>query len=148
MGFSLYYRSTRPVSAGEAAALRRAADAAIQGRSWLSCEPVKFYADLDDGRLLGSSKPNFQPHPGDAASATQSGLPDGDVASLIAVLCRLSRDHGVDWQFSHDYDPGPIGFVRKGVCDARLEAQIQALGDVAAMLNSELDERDEEPFGA
>jgi hypothetical protein len=84
--------------------------------------------------LFGGSKPNFQPHPDDVASAAEEGLPDGTVLDLIDVLCQLSREHGVDWQFSHDYDLGPIGFIRGGVCDGRLREQVEAFADLGAFL--------------
>jgi hypothetical protein len=141
MGFTIYYRSTQPVSPAEAEAVREAASAASAGRSWLGCEPVCFFGDPDDGHLLGGSKPNFMPHPDDAASAARSGLPDGTTRDLVEILCLLSREHGIDWALSHDHDPGPIGFIRAGVCDDDALAQIEAfaaLGDVLA----ELDEGD------
>src|SRR5687768_15192916 len=105
MGFSVYYRSTRPVAPSEADAIREAARAACVGRTWLSCEPVHFFPDPDDGHLLGGSKPNFFPHPDDTAAAGRAALPDGSVRDVLDVLCRLSRDHGVDWTLSHDHDP-------------------------------------------
>src|SRR5262249_55843343 len=115
MGFAIYYRSTRRVSPARANAIQEAAARLIEGRTCLSCEPVGFFADQEDGRLLGGSKPNFLPHPDDAAAAARESLTDGTVRDVIEVLCQLSRDHGVDWELSHDYDPGPIGFIRGGV---------------------------------
>ena len=136
MGFSIYYRSTQPVSPEEAAAIRRAADQASEGRTWLSCEPVHFFVEEpeDDGRLFGGSKPNFSPHSDDVASAASEGLPDGEVRDLFAVLCRLSRDHGIDWEISHDHEPGPVGYIRDGVCDARLRGLSEALADLAGII--------------
>ena len=68
MGFSIHYRSTRPVGDAEADAIRQAAGEANAGRTWLSCEPVHFFAESEDGCLVGGSKPNFLPHPDDAAA--------------------------------------------------------------------------------
>jgi hypothetical protein len=132
MGFSIYYRSTRPVSPEESAAIRGAADLAYQGRTWLSCEPVHFFEQEpeDGGRLSGGSKLNFSPYPDDAAAALE-GLPDGDVRSLFEVLCQLSRDHGIDWEIGHDHEPGPVGYIRDGVCDPGLARRAQALADLA-----------------
>jgi hypothetical protein len=132
MGFSVYYRSTRPVSPKEAAAIREAADRETAGRSWLSCEPAHFFANEpgDEGRLFGASKPNFTPHPDDAASAARSGLPDGDVPALLEILAGLSRDHGVDWEIGHDAEPEPVGFIRGGTLDPRLEGLAETLADV------------------
>jgi hypothetical protein len=103
---------------------------------------VGFFQNLSDGRLFGGSKPNFQPHPDDAAAAAREGLPDGNLRDLLEVLCQLSRDHAVDWEFSHDYDPGPIGFIRGGVCETRLRHQVEAfadLGDVLTDVRAESD---------
>ena len=134
MGFTIYYRSTRRLSPARAKAVRRATDTLTAGRTWLSCEPVGFFPDQKDGRLFGGSKPNFQPHPDDVAAAAREGLPDGTVRDMIEVLCTLSRDFGVDWEFSHDHDPGPIGFIRGGVCEQRLREQVEAFGDLGGIL--------------
>jgi hypothetical protein len=97
---------------------------------------VNFFDGHQKGHLFGGSKPSLQrPAPENAASAARQGLPDGTVRDLVEVLCALSRDHGVDWEFSHDYDAGPIGFIRRGVCDHRLRSQIEAFADVGAMLS-------------
>jgi hypothetical protein len=136
MGFTVYYRSTRPVAPAEAEVIRRAAGEANAGRSWLGCEPVHFFPGDDGGHLLGGSKPNFQPHPGDAAAAARSGLPDGTTRDMLDILCRLSRDHGIDWALSHDHDTD-VGYIRAGVCDEGALAQIEAfavMGDVLGEL--------------
>jgi hypothetical protein len=135
MGFAIYYRSTRPVSRGQADAIRSAAERLSEGRTWLSCEPVCFFPDTTDGTLFGGSKPNFQSNPEDVAAAAREGLPDGTVRDLLDVLCRLSKAHGVDWEFHHDYDPEPIGFVRNGVADANLAQQVEGFADVGDILN-------------
>ena len=133
MGFAVYYRSTRPVAQAEGDAIRAAARAANEGRTWLGCEPVHF-ANTEDGHLLGGSKPNFMPHPDDAAAAAREGLPDGTTRDMIDILCRLSRDHGVDWEISHDDSGGPIGYIRGGVCDADALARIEAFDDLGDIL--------------
>jgi hypothetical protein len=53
---------------------------------------------------------------------------------MVEILCQLSRDHGVDWEFHHDYDPGPIGFIRRGVCEPRLLDQVEAFADLGDIL--------------
>mgnify|MGYP001029230339 CR=1 FL=1 len=138
MGFTVYYRSTRTVTPAESDAVRQAARAANAGRTWLGCEPVHFFPD-HDGHLTGGSKPNFTPHPDDAASAARSGLPDGTTRDLLDVLCQLGRAHGIDWALSHDHDPD-IGEIRGGVCDESVLAQIEAfvaLGEVLGELGLE-----------
>src|SRR2546426_11760610 len=129
MGFKIYYRSTRPVAPTEADAIRQAARAANEGRTWLGCEPVHF-SPSDDGYLLGGSKPNFQPHPDDAAAAAREGLPDGTPRDMLDILCRLSRDHDVDWEISHDHSDGPVGYIRGGVCDDEVLLQVHALANL------------------
>lgn len=142
MGFTISYRSTRPVTPAEAEEIRRANRAAIQGRTWLSCEPVLFSLDEEE-RLRGSSKPNFRPHPDDVASAAREGLPDGTARDMLDVLCRLSRDHGIDWEIRHDYSDGPVGFIQDGECDADVLAQIETFAELA----EELGNLSEEEFG-
>lgn len=137
MGFSIRYRSTRPVSPAEVEAINRAAEDACQGHTWLSCEPpVGFSIEDDDGHLLGFSKPNFHPHPDDVASAASEGLPDGTARDLLDVLCLLSREYGIDWEISHDYNDGPIGYIQAGECDADVQTQVEAFADVAEYLGS------------
>jgi hypothetical protein len=142
MGFTVYYRSARPVRAAEADAIRRAARRANAGRTWLGCEPVHFFEGAEDGHLLGGSKPNFLPHPDDAAAAGREGLPDGTTRDLLDILCQLSREYGVDWALSHDYEPA-LGFIRGGVCDDAAREQIDALADLGDVLGElELGEED------
>jgi hypothetical protein len=143
MGFTIYYRSTRPVSPAEAAAIERAAANACRGRTWLHCEPVHFFSGNEGGHLLGGSKPNFRPHPDDAASAARRGLPDGSARDMLDVLCRLSRDHGIDWEISHDHSDGPVGFIRAEECDGDVLVQVEAFADLADYLG----ELSEEEFG-
>lgn len=133
MGFTVCYCSMRPVTPAEADALRQAARVACEGRTWLGCEPVCFFAGDDDGHLFGGSKPNFRPHPDDVAAAAREGLPDGTTRDMLDVLCRLSREHTVDWALSHDHDPA-IGFIHAGVCDDQALAQIEAFATLGDLL--------------
>lgn len=142
MGFAIYYRSTRTVSPTEATAISQAAEDACRGLAWLKCEPVHFSYGAD-GHLFGGSKPNFHPDPDDVASAAREGLPHGDVRDMLDVLCRLSGDHGFDWEISHDHSSGPIGLIRGGECDGDVLSQIEAFADVADYLGS----LSEEEFG-
>ena len=144
MGFAVYYRSTRSVAPTQAEAIERAADDLCRGRTWLECEPIRFYAGQPDGHLFGGSKPNFQPHPDDDVAAAREGLPDGTMRDLLNVLCQLSREHGVDWEISHDHSGGPIGHIRTGVCDPEVLSQINALADLGNILAGELDGLEDE----
>ena len=140
MGFTVTYRTTKPVSPETAKAIEAAADQACQGRTWLSCEPICFFSRDVDGTLWGGSKPNFQPHPDDVAEAASEDLPDGTIRDVLDILCRLSQDHGVDWSIGHDHDP-QIGFIRGGLCDDTVLAQIEAFADLSDMLGEmDLDE--------
>ena len=138
MGFTPYCRSTRPVAPAEANAVERDANAACGGRTWLSCEPIKFYPGGDNGHLVGGSKPNLQPHPDDAAAAARSSLPDGTTRDLIDILCQLSSKHGVDWQFSHDAGPGSIGYIRSGVCDDDVLVQAEIFAELGDLIAGEM----------
>jgi hypothetical protein len=129
MGFTIYYTSTRSITPQEAEAIRMAVQKECEGRSWFSCEPPGFFPDLQDGRLIGGSKPNFRPHPDDKRAAESCGLPDGSLGDLLDILALLSREYAVDWELAHDY--GPIGFIRVGIVDPRALAQIEAISAVA-----------------
>jgi hypothetical protein len=96
VGFTVYYRSTRPLEPSQAEAIDRSAAELYRGRTWLHCEPVSFFPGPADGHLVGGSKPNFLPHPADAESASRSGSSDGTARDMLDVLSRLSRDHGLD----------------------------------------------------
>jgi hypothetical protein len=135
MGFAVNYRSVNPVSPAEADIIARATEAAIQGRTWLSCEPVHFLVE-PSGHLWGFSKPNFMPHPDDAASAASEGLPDGTLRDLVEILCKLSIEYGVEWEISHDDAPGPIGFIRGGVADEQMLEIIESLADLGDVLSA------------
>lgn len=131
MGFSISYRTTRNVSPAEAAKIRAAASELIQGYTWLSCEPVLFSRDLEAGRLIGFSKPNFSPHEDDIASAMSERLPDGTVNEMLDILCELSRQFHVDFEFEHDHSDGPFGYIRDGECEEELREVIAAFGNLA-----------------
>jgi hypothetical protein len=105
------------------------------GRTWLSCEPPWLFNN--DGALMGISKPNFSPHPDDVASARSEGLPDGTLIDLLDILCELSRDFDVEWEISHDYSEGPIGYIRNGVCDDEVRTQCTAFNDLADELGGQ-----------
>jgi hypothetical protein len=73
------------------------------------------------------------PHPDDAAAAAHSDLPDGTTRDMLDVLCRLSREHGVDWGIEHDESDGPIGYIRGDICDDEVLRKIESfdeLGDI------------------
>lgn len=129
MGFAIGYDTTEAVSREVARRIIARAAQMAEGRTWLSCEPIILEQDAA-GRVGGSSKPNFMPHPDDVASARAEGLPDGTVNDLLEILCALSTQFGVDWEISHDY--GFVGFIREGICDPDVKTQCNAFNDLAA----------------
>ncbi|MBN1911152.1 MAG: hypothetical protein JW818_15505 [Pirellulales bacterium] len=137
MSFTIYYQSTKPVPADLHEAIDHDVERLCHGRSWLSCEPIGF--SEYHPYLSGGVKPNFTPHPEDIAAAKAESLPDGTLLDAIDILVELSKTYGIDWEFSHDYDPGPIGHIRGGVADPDLLRQLEALGEFTEFLSDEMD---------
>lgn len=135
MGFSIGYTLTESVSPDTEAEILKTTASLRTGRTWLGCEPP--FLRNHDGVLAGSSKPNFMPHPQDVASAEASGLPDGTLNDLLEVLCELSRRFNVDWEISHDYSDGALGYIRGGEVDEDVRIQCEAFSDLAADLGME-----------
>ena len=140
MGFTIYYRSTNPVTEHTRRQVDEATDRLCAGHSWMSCEPVWFFHSADgDQYLEGGSKPNFSLDTDDIDDAEAAGFRDGTIEDVVQVLCELSRTFGIDWVFSHDHDPGPIGFVRDGRPDAELYHQIEMIAALAEAMVGRLD---------
>jgi hypothetical protein len=144
MGFEIHYRSTRPITRTEAAAIERATKKLVRGRTWLSCEPV-ILAHEEDGHLGGGSKPNFEPHPDDAAAAAEEGLPDGTTQDLLDILCELSREYRIDWEISHDYSGGQVGHIRNAKCDGQVRNMIRTFANFGGLLGEYLPEFESAP---
>ena len=94
----------------------------------------KFFSGDDDGHVMGGSKPNFTPHPDDAAEVESEGLPDGTIKDALDVLCQLSSNCDIDWEISHDYSDGPIGWIRSGQADRAVLNQIEEFGSLGDVL--------------
>jgi hypothetical protein len=133
LGFSVSYRSTKPIEPSKAARIRAAIDKAVHGRTWLTSEPA-WVTQQDDGHLIGASKPNFQPHPDDVAAAKIEDGPDGTIADVVQILCDVSQAEGIDWELRHDHSDGPIGFIRNGIADAHVLIEIESIADVCQVL--------------
>lgn len=128
MGFAISYQTADSLPPQVIRNVTAAAERMAKRHTWLSCEPLILHDE--GGCLSGSSKPMFGPRPpGDVESAKQEGLPDGTLSDLIEILCELSSAFGVDWEISHDYSDGPIGYIRGGECDAEVTKQCEALND-------------------
>ena len=132
MSFTIYYTSSRSLTPEEAKAIKSAAKRECQTRSWLSCEPINFFPDLQDGMLIGGSKPNLKPHRDDTRAAEDSRLPDGGLQDFLYILARLSQEHSVAWELMHDF--GPIGTIRGGTVDPKVLGQIEAIGGIGGLL--------------
>ncbi len=139
MGFTVYYRSTRPVSAAESDVIDEAAGRLCDDRDSFGWEEVSFDLECADAYLWGGSKPHPGRHPDDAASAAGEGLAQRRTRDLLDVLCQLSRDHRVDWEISHDFSDGPVGSIRSGVADVEVVAEIErALTEIETVRRSRL----------
>lgn len=135
MGFTVAYQSTEIISLAVQREILNATRDLSKGRTWLSCEPPCLVNN--NGTLFGFSKPVFFPHPDDEASAKSEGLPDGTLNDVLEVLCELSRRFDVDWEVSHDHSDGPLGYIRKGVCDDNVRMECETLTDLANELGGE-----------
>ena len=49
------------------------------------------------------------------------------IRDLIDALCQISREHQIDWEIGHDYHDGPVGYIRSGLADDKLVAEIDRL---------------------
>ncbi len=136
MGFSIRYCSTETMHPAQAYAIKQHCEQLIGGFLWHSCEPVVLQQQ-SDGYLTGHSKPNFYPAELDTDTARLDGIPDGTVLTLAEVLCVLSRDHGVDWEIGHDYEPEPIGRISDGVANEDLMEQLATVGSMGDLLDFE-----------
>lgn len=136
MGFTVYYSSVKQVDASTEALLRKESERLSVGKTWLSCEPVSFFARDDDGRMTGGSKPNFIPDPLDRADAEQEDLPDGTISNVLEHLAIMSRSHGIDWELSHEHYPGPIGYIRDGEIEPALVEHIDQIAEAVVATQS------------
>jgi hypothetical protein len=53
---------------------------------------------------------------------------------MLDVLCKLSLDHDIEWEISHDHSGGPIGYIRDGICDKQVRDQVEAFADLDDIL--------------
>ncbi len=135
MGVCIYYRSCEPLHPAAAYDINQHVDRLLERYTWNSCEPV-LLRHFPDGHLGGASKPNFDEDEF-RFDEEMGGLPDGNVMTLVEVLCELSRDHEVDWDIGDDYSPKPIGCIRNGVADLDLMEQLETLDLIGDLLESE-----------
>jgi hypothetical protein len=141
MGFSIHYRSTESMHPAQAFEIKQHAERLIHRYMWVSCEPVSLQQNTD-GYLAGQSKPNFFPAEAEGAGPDLEGLCDGTVMTLAEVLCVLSREHGIDWDIGHDYEPDPIGRISNGVANNDLMEQLETLGSIGDLLDEMVEDED------
>jgi hypothetical protein len=128
MGCEVSYCSTRPVTPEEAEAIDESASRLCENPDWVRCEPIIFVSCIDGhtgGPLSGSSKLSFKPF--EELASPDLEMYDATIHDLLNALCELSREHKVDWEISHEYSDGPVGYIRTGVADDKLVAEIDRL---------------------
>ncbi len=131
MEFTVYYTSTKPVPTGLRTKIEETVESLNNGHSWLSCEPVGFFSEDDEGRWIGGSKPIFdEVYEDDIAFGEKSGLPHGNLDAVVEILSKISSQYRVNWEFSHDYSDGPIGTIQDGRCDDELTQALSELSDI------------------
>ena len=139
MGTSIVYRSVEPIASGRKDEVAEFAETLVVNYVWVSCEPVSFYDECDDGRLVGSSKLVFDPSLEEIEALSTESLPDGTIADVLNVLSQISTRFKVDWEVSHDYDETPIGYIRNGQIDADLNRAIMAFSQIEGMISEVMD---------
>ncbi|MCI0640551.1 MAG: hypothetical protein L0Y72_06410 [Gemmataceae bacterium] len=130
MGYTLSYRSCNSVSPEQEAAIRQAADAINQGRTWT----LAFEKDERDGHLLCAMKSAEVPDGTRAAGEARKWPGPYEAKCLLDALCTISHDCKVDWEIRDTYCLRPIGLIRDGVCHADKEAQEEAARNMAEVL--------------
>jgi hypothetical protein len=143
MAFSIHYRSSETMHPARAYEIKQHAERLVEGFVWFSCQPV-LLQQTTDGYLGGHSKPNFFPAESDPGAPHADGLPDGTIVTLAELLCVLSREHGVNWDVGHDYEPEPIGRICDGIADPELIEQLETFGSMGDLLDDMMGEWDDD----
>lgn len=126
--YDISYRSTRAATAAEAEAIDQAATRLCEDPDWVGCEEISFYECFDayaEGHLSGCSKLSLKPQQEYAIPGVETRIVT--IRDLIDALCQISRDHQIDWEIGHDYHDGPVGYIRSGLADDKLVAEIDRL---------------------
>ena len=132
MGLSIHYRSVQPMHPALAFELKKRAVELNELYEWGCCEEVTLNQQTD-GLLQGSSATSFVADP-EELDEHESIESAGDMATLVDVLCELSRCHEVDWEIRHDYEPDVIGFIREGVADLAVIEELETIRTIGEML--------------
>jgi hypothetical protein len=128
MGCEVNYRSMRAVTAAEAEAIDQTAARLCENPEWVGCEGIGFYGCIDgyrEGQLKGGSKFSFRLLEGEVIPGVETRI--ATIRDLLDSLCQISREHQVDWEIGHEYHDGPVGYIRSGVAEDKLVAEIDRL---------------------
>jgi hypothetical protein len=129
MGYTLTFRTCQRPTREQEAAVRLAADAFNQGRTWV----LTVRRDERDGHLTCSMEPIDPPGGGPARGGTPGWPGAYEAQCLLEGMCGISRDCKMDWEIHDPYGLRPIGTIRGGDCHSDPEAQSEAtrnMGDV------------------
>ncbi|MGB7346445.1 MAG: hypothetical protein WBD20_19655 [Pirellulaceae bacterium] len=128
MSVNIYYRSIEPMHPAQAFRIKDHARQIASSLAWLSCDCPNFCQEKD-GHLVGDVQPRFETDDSVEfnTSSPRGSSSSGDLLGVIEVLRELSETHGVDWQLSHDFEPGCIGRVIDGVVEDQLQEEIESV---------------------
>ena len=136
MGFTVYYQSTTAIPPITRLAVSATAGEMCEGYTWLTCDPVSFFLTDGTGHMIGGVKSKFRRHPDDIAEETSENLPNGTITDALDILCELSRQFDIEWEFSHDHKPDPIGTIRHGYVDQELQNRIEGIAHATQIFAS------------
>jgi hypothetical protein len=120
MASKLSFRTCESPSPEAETVIRTSLDRFTKGRSWA----ITFTWDLDDGRLIGAMRP-LEPPRGSGAKVPFWPGPY-ETQCLFERLADLSREGWADWELHDHYGLRPVGYIRRGLCAADPEAQVEA----------------------
>jgi|SRR5579883_559122 len=129
MGVGLTYRTTSPVSAAVAEAVRGDVPGVNRGARWIYCEPVGVRHDEADGYLTGFSKLNLQPGPDEYAAAKAEPADRDDFLALLDALAGWSARYDLTWELA--VEGQPLGRVAGGAYEPGLRDALESFAAVA-----------------
>jgi len=126
MSVRVYYRSIDSMHPAKAFQIRERAQQIADQFSWILCDTPTFGQEKD-GHLKGQIAPFFDV---DEDSFSDVATSTGDLMDAIEILRLISREHSVDWEFSHEYEPQGIGRIVGGEVETDLIEEIQSVVQV------------------
>ena len=125
MGFDISYATTEQISQSLQQEIIDEANALYSQYSWVNVGGPSL--EDDGGYLTGYSRLSPQCDEDDAADARRGGKPDGRMAALLELLCKLSAKFDIEWKIEHDHSDGPVGHIRYGVADDSVQSTFDGL---------------------